>query len=202
MKKLIIIGASGHGKVVADIAKNIGYNEIYFLDDNSALKECDGYQVVGKTCEFVNHNCDFIVAIGNACVRKKIQERLIKANKTVVSLIHPNSIIANNVQIGIGTAVMAGAVINASTIIGDGCIINTCSSVDHDNVIGDFVHISVGAHTAGTVKIGDKTWLGIGAVVSNNIIVCDNCMIGAGAVVVDNLTESGTYIGVPAKMCN
>ena len=79
-----------------------------------------------------------------------------------------------------------------------GCIINTCSSVDHDCVIGDFVHIAVGSHLSGTVKVGDATWIGAGATVSNNVSICGRCMIGAGAVVVDDITESGTYMGVPA----
>lgn len=200
MKQLVIIGASGHGKVVADIAKKNGYENILFLDDNDKAFECDGYRVVGKVSEFVNFDGDFFVAIGNAKIRQKIQQLLQNANKTIVTLVHPLATISENVTIGKGTAVMAGAVVNSSTKIGDGCIINTCSSVDHDNVIGDYVHISVGAHTAGTVKIGDNTWLGIGAVVSNNLTVCADCMIGAGAVVVNNITESGMYIGVPAKI--
>lgn len=199
MKQLIIIGASGHGKVVADIAKKNGYTEILFLDDNEALTECGGYRVAGKTETFIQYDCDFFVAIGNADIRQKILIQLKNADKSIATLIHPNATIGENVKIGKGTVVMAGAVINPSTTIGKGCIINTCASVDHDNVIGDYVHISVGAHTAGTVNIGDKSWIGIGAVVSNNLSVCENCMIGAGAVIVNNLTESGTYIGVPAK---
>ena len=200
MKQLVIIGASGHGKVIADIAKNNGYNQILFLDDKENLTECGGYQVIGKTSDFINYDCDFFVAIGNAHVRAKILQELISAGKSIATLVHPDAVIGENVKIDKGTVVMAGAVINPSTTIGEGCIINTCASVDHNNIIGDFVHISVGAHTAGTVVIGDYTWLGIGAVVSNNISICKDCMIGAGAVVVKDITESGTYIGVPAKI--
>lgn len=202
MKQLIIIGASGHGKVVADIAKCNNYTNIAFLDDNDSVTECNGYKVLGKTAEYKKFDCDFFVAIGNSHIRAKILKELISAHKSITTLVHPNAIIADDVKIGNGTVVMAGAVINPSSTIGEGCIINTCASVDHDNVIGNYVHISVGSHTAGTVAIGDYTWLGIGAVVSNNISICKDCMIGAGAVVVNNLTESGTYIGVPAKMCN
>ena len=77
---------------------------------------------------------------------------------------------------------------------------NTCSSVDHDNSLGDFVHVSVGTHLAGTVKVGNHTWVGAGAVVSNNITITDSCMIGAGAVVVKDIVQSGTYVGVPARL--
>ena len=80
-----------------------------------------------------------------------------------------------------------------------GCIINTCASVDHDCVLEDFVHVAVGAHVAGTVSIGAGTWIGAGATVSNNLQICGGCMIGAGAVVIKSITESGTYVGVPAE---
>ena len=120
-------------------------------------------------------------------------------NKNIATLIHPSAVIGEEVSIGEGTVVMAGAVINPCTIIGDGCIVNTCASVDHDNNLEDFVHIAVGAHLCGTVCVGNKTWIGAGTVVSNNLSVCDDCTIGAGAVVVKNIEEKGTYVGVPAK---
>ena len=196
MKKLIILGASGHGKVIADIAVKNGYEKIVFLDDNEKVTECAGFPVVGKTTEAMCMDGDKFVAIGNANIREKIQINL--AN--VVSLIHPDAVISRRVKIGKGTVVMAGAVINSDTIIGDGCIINTGSSVDHDCKVGNFSHISVGAHLAGTIEIGDRTWVGIGAVISNNIQICSDCMIGAGAVVVKDCNESGTYVGNPARM--
>lgn len=202
MKQLVIIGASGHGKVVADIAKKNEYSKIVFLDDNASLKECGGYPVVGNSSQAVGQKCDTIVAIGNAAVRQKIQEALEASGVRIVSLVHPDAVIAESVGIGAGTVVMAGAVINPMTQIGKGCIINTCSSVDHDCVIGDYVHVSVGAHVAGSVHIGEKTWIGAGATVSNNVRICEHCMIGAGAVVVKNIAIEGTYKGVPAVIDN
>lgn len=202
MKQLVIIGASGHGKVVADIGKKNGYAKIVFLDDNVALKECGGYLVVGNSSEAVSQKSDTIVAIGNAAVRQKMQEALENSGVRIVSLVHPDAVVAESVEIGAGTVVMAGAVINPMTQIGKGCIINTCSSVDHDCVIGDYVHVSVGAHVAGSVHIGEKTWIGAGATVSNNVRICEHCMIGAGAVVVKNISIEGTYKGVPAVIDN
>ena len=200
MKKLLIIGASGHGKVIADIATKNGYTEILFLDDNANVKACGEYKVVGNCkCAWQYKDSDFIIAIGNATIRKKIQMQLMESGLHIVSLIHPDAVIADNVEIGIGTVVMAGAVINPYVKIGQGCIINTCASVDHDCVIGDFVHVSVGSHIAGTVVVGDNTWIGAGATVSNNVEIASDCMIGAGAVVVKNIEESDTYIGVPAR---
>lgn len=195
MKKLVVIGAGGHGKVVADIAKACEYEEIIFLDDS------DTTCAIGKVCDYGHYmeEYGFIVAIGNSKVREKLQNKLLENGCQIVTLIHPNAIVGSNVSIGIGTVVMAGTVINTGTKIGNGVIVNTSSSVDHDNVVRDYCHISVGAHLAGTVSIGKHTWIGAGAIVSNNISICEECMIGAGAVVVKNIEDRGTYIGVPAR---
>nr|WP_040213538.1 acetyltransferase [Clostridium polynesiense] len=195
MNRLIIIGASGHGKVVADIAIKKGYTDIVFLDDDASLKECAGYPIVGKTTDAKDMFGDKIVAIGNADIRCEFQNQL----DNIISLIHPAAVISRRVHIGKGTVVMAGAIINSDTLIGDGCIINTGATVDHDCMIHNYVHVSVGAHVAGTCEIGNRTWVGAGSVISNNVNICNDCMIGAGAVVVSDLVKSGTYIGVPVK---
>jgi sugar O-acyltransferase (sialic acid O-acetyltransferase NeuD family) len=199
-KRIVIIGAGGHGKVVADIAKKNGYKEIAFLDDNSAVKTCGGYPVIGKTSEAQNIDADMIVGIGNAAIRRRMQESL--DEDKIVTLIHPDAVVAYDALIGIGTVVMAGSVINPGAEIGKGCIINTCSSVDHDCIIGDYVHVSVGSHLCGAVTIEDEAWIGAGATISNNVSICRNSMIGAGAVVVGNIMETGTYIGIPARKKN
>lgn len=196
-KKLVIIGASGHGKVVADIAKKTGYHEIVFLDDNENIHECGGYPIVGRSHEVETINADVIVGIGNASIRKKIQKSI--PERKMATLIHPSAVVAEDVIIGVGTVIMAGTVINPGARIGKGCIINTCASIDHDCNVGDYVHTAVGSHLCGTVSVGDETWIGAGATVSNNIFICSKCMIGAGAVVIKDAKESGIYIGVPAK---
>lgn len=195
MNRLIIIGASGHGKVVADIASLNGYEEICFLDDDEAVKECAGCPVIGKSTEAPDG--DVFVAVGNAETRKRLME-LYKDRKQPI-LIHPNAVVAKDVEMGKGSVAMAGAVINPGARIGQGVIINTSSSVDHDCVVGDYSHIAVGAHLSGTVVIGISTWIGTGATVSNNVDICGGCIIGAGAVVVKDITEPGTYVGIPAK---
>lgn len=199
MKQIVIIGASGHGKVVADIAKRNGYEEILFLDDAEGRSCCGAYPVVGKCCDITRYTGDFVVAIGNADIRQKLTNRLEQLGRNLVTLVHPNAVIGEHVEIGKGTVIMAGAVVNPFAHIGNGCIINTCASVDHDCIIRDFAHISVGAHVAGTCEIGERTWIGAGATVSNNISICSDCMIGAGAVVIRNIEKSGTYIGIPAE---
>ena len=200
--KLIIIGASGHGKVVADIAIKINkWQSIAFLDDDESIKTSMGLEVIGITADAFTYKdeADFFVAIGSNATREKIQEKLMDEGMTVVRLIHPSAVIGTDVEIGMGTAVMAGVVINSSSRIGKGCIVNTSSSLDHDNVIEDYVHISPGVKTAGSVGIGKSTWLGIGSVVSNNVNICSGCKVGAGAVVVKDITEPGTYVGIPVR---
>lgn len=199
MKKLAIIGASGHGKVTADIACRAGYDTIVFLDDDETVKQCGTYPVVGKSTDAAALHCDVFVAIGNIKIRRRIQKMVEAQGVTIPVLIHPDAVIAQDVRIGKGTVVMAGTVINPGSMIGEGCIVNTCASVDHDCIVKDYVHIAVGAHLCGTVEVGEDTWIGAGALISNNLCVCADCMIGAGAVVVKDIGEAGTYIGVPAK---
>ncbi len=196
-KKIVIIGAGGHGKVIADIAGKNGYEEIVFLDDNAAIRSCGRYPVIGPSSDAQTMDADLIVGIGDAGIRRRIQETL--DEKHLVTLIHPQAVIAEDVTIGKGSVVMAGAVINPGAEIGKGCIINTCASVDHDCKLGDFVHISAGSHIGGASAIGDQTFVGIGVTVSNQVEITQGCIIGAGAVVIRNIEEAGTYIGVPAR---
>ncbi|WP_010681355.1 acetyltransferase [Acetivibrio cellulolyticus] len=200
--RLIIIGASGHGKVVADIALSMNkWKSIAFLDDNEELKESLGLQVIGTYADAYKYkdDSDIFVAVGNNSIRERIQDDLESEGANIPVLVHPNSVIGTRVEIGNGTVIMAGSVINCCTVIGKGCIINTGSTLDHDNVIENFVHISPGAHLAGTVKIGKGSWIGIGSSISNNINITNGCKVGAGTVVVKDISESGTYVGVPAR---
>lgn len=200
--KLLIIGASGHGKVAADIAlKMNSWQSISFLDDNENLEFSLGLEVIGKSNEAIKHINDFdiFVGIGNNAIRKKVQESLELEGARIPTLIHPNATLGEQVEVGSGTAVMAGVVINCCTQIGKGCIINTGSTIDHDNLIEDYVHISPGVHLAGTVQVGKGSWIGIGSSISNNIKITNNSIVGAGSVVVRDIINAGTYVGVPVK---
>lgn len=201
MKDLLIIGAGGHGRVVADIALALGrYEKIAFLDDRPVP---DGfpYPQVGtaREAERFARQYDMAVAIGEPQTRGALLERLEQAGANLPALVHPGASIGSRVLFGDGTVVMAGAVVNCDCDIGRGCIINTGATVDHDNILGDLVHICPGAHLAGTVRVGTRTWIGVGSVVKNNCAITADCVIGAGAVVCRDLTEPGTYVGVPAR---
>lgn len=199
-EKLLIIGAGGHGKVVADIAMKLNkYKEIAFLDD---VKEtCMSFQIIGKLSDvnkYIN-DYDVFVAIGSNDIRRKILEDLKEENAVIPTIIHPSAIIGENVTIGEGTVVMPGTIINADAKIGNGCIINTAAVVEHDCIVDDYVHISVGTKLAGNVNVGKLSMIGIGATIINNVKLCENITVGAGAVVVRDILESGTYIGVPSR---
>lgn len=198
----MLVGASGHGKVVADMALLSGeWQEIAFLDDNPQIEAEFGLQVVGKTTDAPQYANDYImvVTIGNNVVRARIMEDFLEKGIRFATIIHPSAIIGNDVDIGAGSVVMGNAVINCCTKIGKGSIINTSATVDHDCVINDYVHCSPGVHVAGKVQVGDRTWLGIGSIVINNVSISSDCVIGAGAVVTKSISKPGRYIGVPAR---
>ncbi len=201
MKSVIIIGASGHGKVIADIVLKSGDRIIGFLDDNPLLEGTFiGFPLLGTVEKYKSYSKDaeFIIAIGNASIREKIAKKL--NGVKWYTAIHPTAVISKiDVTIDEGTVVTANAVINSGSKIGKHCIINSSAVVEHDNWIEDYVHVSVGAKLAGTVHVGKSTWIGVGASVSNNVEICAECMIGAGAVVVKDVNEAGTYVGLPVK---
>ena len=195
-RKLIIVGAGGHGGVAADIAELTGYTEIVFLDD----RVVDTSRVVGKTKDAVQYvaDADFFVAIGDTDIRKRFFDQLTALDARIINLIHPKATVARSAVLGKGVLVAAGAVVGVNAVVGDGAIVNTCASVDHDCRIGMFVHVAVGTHIAGTVKIGDMTFVGAGTTVINGMEIVKNCTIGAGTVVTKSILETGTYVGMPA----
>ncbi len=198
MNRLIIIGAGGHGKVIADNALKNGYTDISFVDDHTQ-GECMGFPIIGKSSEIQALNdgrTDFVMGIGNNVIRKMVVE---KYNVNWVTLIHPSAQIAVNVSVGVGTVIMAGAVVNTCSTIGEHCIINTGAIVEHDNVIGDYVHISPGVKLSGTVVVGQRTWIGTGTSVKNNIEICEDVIVGVGSVVVKDIKNKGTYFGVVSQ---
>lgn len=199
MRSLIIFGAGGHAKVVADIALKSGYRIAGFLDDSSDISEVLGYPVLGCVADCVKYadECDFIIGIGNNSVRRKIFDTYSHLN--YATLIHPNACIGINTQIGFGTVIMPGAVINADTKVGKFSVINSCAVVEHDCLIGDFTLLAPNSTVCGCTSIGSNVWLGAGSTVNNVISVCDDVTVGSGGVVVKDIDTPGTYVGVPAK---
>lgn len=198
-KSVVIIGASGHGKVIADIVLKSGDKVIGFLDDGIEKgKLIVGFEVLGKISDYKNYSdCEFVIAIGDPHIREKITDIL---NVKWYTAIHPTAVISSlDVEIGEGTVVMANAVINSCAKIGRHCIINTGAIVEHDNILSDYVHLSPNVALAGMVSVGKSTHIGTGACTKQVVNIVSNCIIGAGSVIVRDINESGTYIGVPAR---
>ncbi len=199
MKKLMILGAGGHGRVVADCARSMGYQEIAFLDDVAPQQSAECVLGSFHDAERYIDEWDLFVAVGNQALREQIFYQLKQKNAAMPVIVDSSAVVGSNVTLGDGTVIMPGTVINNGTKIGCGCIINTGSTVDHDNVLEDFVHISPGTHLAGTVHVGRRTWLGTGCSVVNNCSIAADCILGAGTVIVRDIDEAGTYVGVPAR---
>lgn len=198
-ESVVIIGASGHGKVIADIIIKSGDRVVGFLDDGVEKgTDVAGIEVLGTVGDYAKWaDSSFVIAIGDSYVRRNIADKLPVKWYTAI---HPTAVISSlDVKIGEGTVVMANAVINSCAKIGKHCIINTSAVVEHDNVLEDFVHISPNAALAGAVQVGKFTHIGVGACVKQVTSIAPNCTIGAGAAVVKNINEKGIYAGTPAR---
>jgi len=203
MKQLAILGASGHGKVVADTAECCGWQSIDFFDDAwPSLGHNGVWPVAGNMTRLIERFAEFdgvVVAIGNNSIRHAKLLQLRAAGASLATLVHPAASVSRYASIGFGSVIFAGAVVNADASVGMGAVLNTGCSIDHDCVLGEAVHISPGAHLAGGVHIGDESWVGIGASVRQLVAIGKRVMVAAGAAVVGDIPDDVTVAGVPAK---
>jgi len=193
--QLFIIGASGHGGVVADIASKSGYNVSFWDDD--IFKRINNFNVEKRSL-IVPENSYIIIGIGSNHIREKLSS--VYPEDKYITLLHPSSFISDNVIIGNGSVVMSGASINNGSVIGLHCIVNTGAIVDHDCILENYVHVSPNATLCGNVSIGHGSWIGAGAVVIQGITVGKNVVIGAGAVVISNIPDNATVVRNPGKI--
>jgi len=203
MKKLAIVGASGHGKVVADTAELCGWIDISFFDDMWPLRLDNGaWAVVGTFDHLIERLRDFdavVVAIGNNLIRQNKLSALVLSGAVLATLVHPGAYVSQYATVGAGTVIFAGAVLNAGASVGVGGILNTGCSVDHDCILAESVHISPGARLAGGVFLGDRVWVGIGACVKQMVAIGSDAIVGAGAAVLADVASGATVVGVPAR---
>ena len=201
MTDIVLIGAGGHGKVVAETAQMMGYRAIAFIDAVYPRRTANGmWPIINDLENFEASKTPQFLSIGNNSTRSTLWTRLDIHESPVLS--HPSSVISTSARLGPGTLLVAGSIVNAGTIIGRSAILNTGCSVDHDCILGDFVHISPGARLAGGVCVGDRSWIGIGAAVCGDISIGADVIVGAGAVVIDDIPDGATVVGVPARPLN
>ena len=195
-KKIAIIGAGGHGKVVGDIALLNQYKTIDFFDDRANEIKKFPFTIIDNLNylkENVKNYDAFFVAIGDNQIRSD-KIRWLKKNKmNIVSLVHPKSTISRFSSLGMGTCVMANAVINPGTLIKEGVIINTSASIDHDCIIEDFAHISPNCSLSGSIKIGKFTHLGTGTSVHPGIHIGNNVKTGVGSRLFKDILDNTIY---------
>lgn len=208
MMRVLIIGAGGHGQVVADILwrmQEVGEKilPLGYLDDDPALhgqKKC-GLPVLGNLTDLHLFAHDALVlAIGNNRIRQQVAQALQAQGEQFMTARHPTAVIAPDVSIHSGCMICANVVINPGTIIGSHVILNTACTVDHHNQIGDFAHIAPGAHLGGDVQIGVGSLIGIGGIITPQTQIGNGCTVGAGAVVLHDLPDGVTAVGVPAHL--
>jgi sugar O-acyltransferase (sialic acid O-acetyltransferase NeuD family) len=204
IKRLLIVGAGGHAKVVADAAiASRNFELIGFVDDDPLLQGrpiLDGLVVLGPTRDLDNWAHELIVvAVGNNADRRRLFTLLSQTGERFATIVHPDASVARETTLGAGSVVFAGVVVNVHAHIGANVILNTAASVDHDSRVGDHAHIAPGAHLAGGCYVGAGTLIGIGAVLLPGRSVGSDVVIGAGAVVVNDLPDRVTAIGVPAR---
>ena len=192
-KNIYIYGASGHGLVVADIARACGYDDVIFIDDGD--NEYPSFEDIKRTS-----GIPVAFGIGSNSIRAKLFERVQNSGFEIVSLIHPSAIISSSVTIGKGTVIMPNVVVNAKATIGNGVILNSSCVVEHDCMIDDFVHISPKVALAGDVKVGEFTHIGIGSNVIQGIIIEKNVIVGGGSMVIRNIEDNQKVVGVPARL--
>ena len=201
-KKLALLGASGHGKSVADAALGAGWQHVVFFDDAWPMRKVNGHwPVVGDTAALMARLGEFdgvLVTIGNCSVRWQKQQALEAAGALLTIIVHPGAHVSPFAKLGKGTVVMAAAAINVDAIVGDAGIINTGATVDHDCILAHAVHVSPGANLAGDVAVGPCSWVGVGAAVRQGARIGADAMVGAGAVVVKPVADGQTVVGNPA----
>ena len=206
MRKIVIYGAGGHGKVIADIVEKSHGTILAFVDDDESRwnKSLLGYPIWGGM-DYLLQSRDretfaVIIGIGDNHIRERIQQILARKNFHFGTAIHPSAQLGKEVTVGEGTVVMANGIINSAARVGRHCIVNTAAIVGHDCIVGDFVHVSAGAILGGAVRVDDYCWIGMGASIINNIHVEKNAVVGAGAVVINNIDAYTVNAGVPAKL--
>lgn len=185
MTRLLIVGAGGHGRSVAEAAMMSGHYEVAgFVDDSAVdIKDIWGIPMLGETGNLLAYRSltqAVIVAIGNNNARRRLSDRFVQAGYELVSVLHPRATISSRAVIGPGSAIMAGAIIGTEAQLGRGVIVNCGAIVDHHARVADFGHLGVNACMAGGTVLGRGAWLQAGSAIGYGVQVPDGSILGPG----------------------
>jgi sugar O-acyltransferase (sialic acid O-acetyltransferase NeuD family) len=209
MQNVVIIGASGHGSVVLDCIEKEGkYNVVGFVDSfKKKGKQLNGYKVLGNEFDLPilveEYNLSGgIIAIGDNWTRSLLVDRIEKIlpEFPYISVVHPSAIVGKEVQIGSGTVIMPGVIINTNTMIGNHCILNTSSSIDHDGFMNSFSSLAPNVCAGGNFTLGKCSAICLGTNIIENITIGSHTVVGAGALVLENIKDYLLVYGSPAKV--
>lgn len=207
MKKIVLIGAGGHCKVIIDIIKSRNKYEIIGITDKYAKGSVLDVPIIGDDSilknvhsEGVDYAFIAIGALSQINIRSDIYTNLKNIGFKLPVLVHKNAVVSPFSSIEEGTCVMAGVAINPGVNVEENCIINTGSVIDHDCKIGCNTHISPNVSIAGGVNIGCNSHIGIGSSIIQEINIGNNVTIGAGSVVINDIKDFSLAVGVPAKV--
>jgi sugar O-acyltransferase (sialic acid O-acetyltransferase NeuD family) len=203
VSRLAILGASGHGKVVADAALKSGWKDVVFFDDSWPGRTSNGkWSIVGNTETLLLEFSTFdgvVVGIGDNVIRAIKQKELFDKGATLATIVHPSAQVSSHAVIECGTVILPNAVVNADAHIAQGCIVNSGAVIEHDCVLGEFSHVSPNAVLAGGARVGCRSWVGALASVRQLINIADDCVVGMGAVVIEDTVCGSVVAGIPAK---
>ena len=209
MSRLAILGAGGHGQVLAEAAEASGWQEIVFFDQRWREIQTAGalanrqWSLGGTWDDFLTHYKVYdaaAIGIGDSVKRLTWIDQLTVLNVNLPVIIHPKAVVSRYAKLGVGTVVFAGAVVQTLASLGRGCIVNTNSSVDHHCKLADGVHVCPGANLAGGVTVGVNSWIGIGSSVKELVTIGSRSTVGAGAAVVSDIPDDVVAVGVPARI--
>ena len=201
--ELLLFGAGGHARVVADAALRSGqWGTVRASDRNDAV--CMGELLPGvklytvpSLSQLSSMGCAVHVSIGSNVSRQR--EAAVLGFERLATVVHPNAVVSPDATVGAGCFLAAGSVLAPGAQLGLGVVVNHAAVVDHDVHIGAFSHIAPGAVLGGAARIGARVLIGAGAVVLPGVSVCDDAVIGAGAIVTISVLTAGTWVGVPAR---
>jgi sugar O-acyltransferase (sialic acid O-acetyltransferase NeuD family) len=203
-RPLFVLGAGGHGKVVADVGRSAGHVLRAFVDDAPDRQGGRIWDLPVLSWEALLEKAGapgalVALGIGDSVARERAFSRLVAAGLEVATLVHAAAVVAPTATLGEGAVLMAGALVNPDAVIGRGAIVNTGAVVEHDCRVGAFAHLSPNAALGGKVTVGDRTHLGLGAVALPGVRIGSDVRVGAGAVVHRDVADGVTVVGVPAR---